>query len=63
MATATLRLYGATPLVPEDRKLAVITPYVRETAITTLLSYQKSSSVKNLEGYLKIILERKQILL
>ena len=44
--------------VPEDRKLAVITPYVRDSALNTLLSYQKSSGVKTLEGFLKLLLER-----
>ncbi|RNA32079.1 hypothetical protein BpHYR1_035366 [Brachionus plicatilis] len=38
--------------VPEDKKLAVITPYVKERALSTLLNYQKNSTIKTFEGYL-----------
>ena len=44
--------------VPEDKKLAVITPYVKDTALNTLLNYQRNSSIKTFEGYLKLLLER-----
>ena len=40
--------------VPEDKKIAVITPYVKETALSILLNYQKNSTIKTFEGYLKV---------
>ncbi|RNA02990.1 hypothetical protein BpHYR1_012993 [Brachionus plicatilis] len=44
--------------VPEDKKRAVITPYVKETTLITLLNYQKNSTLKTFEEYLKLLLKR-----